>query len=65
MCISPYEEGEEYVFDIHREMVKKAVAEDAQFTHSNQTVLFVEYLYIYMITLIINGYPLDIVYSEI
>ncbi|CAI2369180.1 unnamed protein product [Moneuplotes crassus] len=49
----------------HRDCVFKAVKLDATFTHPNKTVHYVEGLYIYMITLIINGVPLGEVYQTI
>jgi len=49
----------------HRDCVFEAVKLDTTFTHPNETVHYVGGLYIYMITLIINGVPLGEVYQTI
>ncbi|CAI2363564.1 unnamed protein product [Moneuplotes crassus] len=49
----------------HRDCVFKMAKFDASFTHSNKEVHYIEGLYIYMITLIINGVELDKVYDII
>ncbi|CAI2373074.1 unnamed protein product [Moneuplotes crassus] len=47
----------------HKNCVYKAAVEDAMFTHCNQTVLWINYLYCYIISLIINETELTEVYS--
>lgn len=49
----------------HRDYVFKMAKFDASFTHPNKAVHYIEGLYIYMITLIINGVELDKVYATI
>ncbi|CAI2369959.1 unnamed protein product [Moneuplotes crassus] len=49
----------------HRDCVFEAAKLDASFTHPNPAVHYVEGLYIYMMTLIINGVKLADVYSAI
>ena len=58
-------EENESEIDQHKQCVFKAAIEDASFTHCNKTVMFVNGLYNYILTLIINGKPLKDIYDII
>jgi len=58
-------EENKQIGDQHKEWVFKAAAEDASFTHWNETVLLVNGIYCYMITMFINGKSPTEVFEEI